>query len=246
MPLLGTGDVTRLLASAPTMPSLDTDALTLGGVRILHVLHEIDSGPMLDLLPPALHPSVPPTLSVWAYQVRGSDIGDFTYAHLSVGSRAGVRPRGFVVAGFSDDDDSARVLGERWGFRRDEGVPKLVVTHFGARLVVERGGETILDIGLESPEAVSGADLQYVAQMNLAHTPSGDRLVQVDPDYVFSKADRGRPRVDAFDAAALGDERIALAWPISASTAVADMTLPKLRYLCKIDVPAMAGTEPVV
>ena len=245
MPLLGTGDVTRLLDSSPTMPSLDTDSLILPGVRILHVLHEIRSAPMLDLLPPALHPTVPPTVSVWAWQVRGSDIGDFTLAQLCVGCRAGVRPRGFLVGAWCDDDDAARVLGERWGFRRDPGVPRLEVTHFGARLVVSRDGADMLSTGMESPEAISGTDLQYVATMQLAHTPIGDRLVQVDPDYAFSRADRGRPRTDVFDAAALGDERIEPVWPISASMAVADVTLPRIRYVCKVDVPAMAGTEPV-
>jgi hypothetical protein len=246
MPLFGSRDVTSLLATSPTMPALDTDALILPGTRIMHVLHEIESGPMLDLLPPALHPTVPPTVSVWAWQVRGSDLGDFTLAQVTVGCRAGVRPRGFLVAAYCDDDGAAKALGERWGFRRDDGTPRLLVTHFGLTLTVEREGRTILDVRMESPEGIAGTDLQYVATMQLAHTPVGDRLVQVDPDYAFSKADRGTPRVDVFDAAALGDERIALAWPISASSAIADVTLPKLRYVCKVDVPAMAGTEPVL
>ena len=79
--------------------------------------------------------------------------------------------------------------------------------------------------------------------MHLARTPRGVRLVQVDPTFVVQRAERGRPHLSAFDAAAWGDARIVPAHPVSASIAIAEVTLPKLRYLCRPEVWAFDGTE---
>ena len=245
MPLFGTLDFSAALASAPTMPDLQTDALTLERVDVLHVLFEIESGPMLDLLPPALHPTLPPTVSFWVWRARGTDLGDFTLAQVRIGCRAGVRPRGYLLSSVCDDAGVATALGERWGFRADPGTPVLRAFHDRVVATVERDGATILDVSMLSPEAIGGGDIQYVATMHLATTPMGPRLVQVDPDFTFHKADRGEPVLDVFDAEAFGDGRVVPSWPVSASATVADITLPKLRYVSKPDVPALAGTEPV-
>jgi hypothetical protein len=81
--------------------------------------------------------------------------------------------------------------------------------------------------------------------MNLATTPSGPRLVQVDPEFEFHKASRGALQLTTLDTGAWGDERIVPSWPVSTSFTLADVTMPRIRYACKVDVPAMAGTETV-
>jgi hypothetical protein len=245
MPELGTLDVTPLLGGAPTMNDLQTDALVLPKVEILHALHEITAGPMLDILPPALHPTIPPTMHVTVWRARDTELGDFTMAQVRIGCRAGVRPRGFLLGCVIDADLAAEQLGARWGFRSDPGTPKLRTGHDRIQATVERDGETILDISLVGPEPISGGDVQYTANMNLAHTPAGDRLVQVDPEFEFHKASRGRLQLTTFDAGAWGEARIVPSWPVSTSFTVADVTLPRLRYTCKLDVPAMAGTETI-
>ena len=245
MPQLGTLDVTPLLAGAPDMPDLHTDALLLPKVEILHALHEIESGPMLDILPPALHPTVPPTIQLTVWRARDTDLGDFTMAQVRIGCRAGVRPRGFLLGCAIDSDIAAEHLGARWGFRHDAGTPVLRTGHDRIQCVVERDGQTILDVSLVGPEPISGGDVQYTANMNLARTPDGERLVQVDPEFEFSKASRGRLQLTTFDAAAWGESRIVPSWPVSTSFTVADVTLPRIRYACKVDVPAMVGTETI-
>ncbi|HVM53339.1 MAG TPA: acetoacetate decarboxylase family protein [Acidimicrobiales bacterium] len=244
MPLFGSLD-TGGIAGVPVMADLHTDPLTIERADSLHLLHEIESAPMLDLIPPALHPTVPPTVSVWGWRCQGTEIGDFTVVQVRIGCRAGVRPRGYLLACYVDDDAAADALSARWGFRRDPGTPKLETMHHQTVVTVEREGTTIIDAALESPESISGGDVQYVAGMHLAETPSGPRLVQVDPEFTFHRADRGKPRLHVFDAAAVGDERIVPSWPVSSSFAITDITLPALRYVCRVDVPAMAGTEPV-
>ena len=81
--------------------------------------------------------------------------------------------------------------------------------------------------------------------MHLAHTPRGLRLVQVDPAFVIHRAERGHPELRGFDAAAWGDARIEPTHPVAGSIVLADVTLPRLRYLCRPDVWAFEGTENV-
>jgi len=243
MPQLGTLDVAPRLEGAATMKDLDTETLVLEGVEILHVLHEIDAGPMLELLPPSLHPTLPPTVSFIVWRGRGTELGDFTMAQVRIGCRAGVRPRGLLLSSVVDDSAAGEMLASRWGYRTDPGTPRLETNHDRVRGTIVRDGETILDVSLLGPEPISGGDIQYVANMNLAQTPNGARLVQVDPEFTFHKANRGRLQVDAFDPGAFGEDRIALSWPVSTSFAVADITMPRIRYVCRTDVPALQGTE---
>jgi len=243
MPQLGTLDTAPLLVGAPEMKDLDTETLVLPGVEILHVLHEIEAGPMLDVLPPALHPTLPPTVQITVWRARDTDLGDFTMAQVRVGCRAGVRPRGFLLGCVIDSEIAAEQLGARWGFRSDAGTPVLKTGHDRIQATVVRDGVTILDVALLGPEPISGGDVQYTANMNLASTPAGPRLVQVDPEFEFQKASRGKLQLTTLDTGAWGDDRIVPSWPVSTSFTVADVTLPRLRYTCKLDVPAMAGTE---
>ena len=71
------------------------------------------------------------------------------------------------------------------------------------------------------------------------------RLVQVDPTYEVARAERARPRLAACEAAAWGDARIVPGHPVSASIVLADVMLPRLRYVCRPDVWAFDGTERV-
>ena len=74
--------------------------------------------------------------------------------------------------------------------------------------------------------------------------PTGG-LEGVDSAFQVTRAERGRPVLAALNAAAWGDARIAPVHSVSASIAVAEMTLPRLRYLCRPDVWAFDGTEAV-
>jgi hypothetical protein len=106
-------------------------------------------------------------------------------------------------------------------------------------------GHPILEAALRDPTPLQNADAYYVANMHLAHTPSGLRLLQVDPDFEVARAERGRPLLDRFDAEAWGCAGVRPSDAISASFTVANVTLPALRYACRPDVLAFEGTERV-
>jgi hypothetical protein len=243
--LFGTADPNALAVGAPAMDRLDTAALTLPAVRVLQVTWEMPLAAREPLLPPALHPTDPPLVS-WLF-VRATDgpLGAFALAQLRVECRSGLRPRGFLVESVVDSADAARTLAARWGYRSRPGEVRLARQYDAVTGTVRVDGRTVLEVALADPDPLGPHDIQYTASMHLAHTPRGLRLVQVDPAFAVERAERGRPRLAAFDAAAWGDARIVPTHPVAASIALADVTLPTLRYLCRPDVWAFEGTEPV-
>jgi hypothetical protein len=249
MPLAGTLDVTSLLDAAPEMPDLGTEPMEIKGATVLQVMVEIESGPMLEMLPVALNPTIPPTLTFLFFSAKGSPIGDFQLAQVRVGSRAGVRPRGYLTRAFIDNMEAGRALGERWGFNCVEAEVNLQRYYDRAVGSVRLEGQTVLEAAMLDPEAIAGTDLQYVASMHLARVPSGGetkpRLVQVDPEFTFHKAERGRALVSTFDARACGEERARPVYPVSASLAVCDIMMPRIRYISDPFVPTLQGTEKV-
>lgn len=249
MPLFGTRDVTPLLSGAPLMESLHTAPETLRGAEVMQVMVEIDDAAMQTLLPKALHPTIPPTVTFVFWRCAEGPLGPFTLAQVRAGCRAGVRPRGFLLASYCDTEAAAGALRARWGFDCRPGVVRLRKLYDRVTGSVVVADETILQVSLLDPLPISGGDVQYVANMNLARvrdeSGSRPRLVQVDPEYVFHRADRGRPVLERFEPAAWSAEGVIPRTPVSASYCRCDLTLPQIRYISDPDRPAMAGTEKV-
>ena len=231
----GTKPVDELAARAPSMPSLDVEPLTVPSVEILTVTYEISASVNEAVLPPGLHPTIPPivTFVVWR-------AADFSLAQVRIGCRSGMRPRAFLVSAVANG--AAPPLAERWGFSTRPGRVELTRSYDRIRARVD----DVLDVEVVDPTPLRPGDVQWIANMNPAQTPRGLRLVQVDPDYEVARAERGRPRLHRFDAAAWGEPLLEPVHPVVATFAVADVTLPRLRFVCRPDVLAFFGTEPAV
>jgi len=78
--LSGRKSVAELQQLAPTMVGFDTEPAVLENVQILKVLHEISAETMQDILPPGLHPTIPPFVTWVVWQVGASPFGRFTIA----------------------------------------------------------------------------------------------------------------------------------------------------------------------
>jgi hypothetical protein len=252
MPLSGTRDVAPLLAGAPLLEGLGTEPCELRRAEILQFMFEIDSSALLTPLPKALHPTLPSTVTFLVWRCPEGPGGPFTLAQVRIGCRAGVRPRGFPTASYCDcgaEPAAAEPLRRRWGFECRPGSVRLRHLHDRVVATVQRDGSEILHVELVDPQPISGADIQYTANMNLARVPrdGGEvpRLVQVDPEYTIHRAERGRPSIVSFDAAAWEAEGVRPVYPVAATFAVCDITLPRLRYIMDPELPAMQGTETV-
>ena len=166
----------------------------------------------------------------------------------TVAGRTGVRPRGFVLRSYCGNEAARKELAGRWGFPVAPGEVSLQLRHDRVVGKARANGKTVLEIELLDRDAISGNDIQYIASMHLARNKDDQKLVlvQVDPEYAFSKAERGKARVITLDNDAFGaGSHLRITTPIMASFAVADVTLPKIRYICNPELPAMQGTTKV-
>jgi hypothetical protein len=248
MPLSGVRATDELLTHAAEMPDLATEPLELPGVEVLQVMFEIDDQWMQRLLPPALHPTIPPTATFVFWRATEGPLGAFQMAQVRAGCRAGVRPRGLPLATWCDSEEASRVLRERWGFNCRPGQVRIKRNYDRITGIVGDGDRPTLQVALIDPQAISGADVQYTANMNLARVGHEGALrpwlVQVDPDYTFRRAERGRPVVERFerDQSTSG---VMPVYPVSATYTTCDITLPRIRYISDPDKPAMQGTQAV-
>jgi hypothetical protein len=248
MPLAGSLDIRSLLEDAPTVTLSDREE-RIDDVDILQVLYEIGFSDIEGLVPPALNPTIPPVVSFLAYRAKESAFGPFSLVQVRLTARAGVRPRAFLVSACCDNPAAAEALTGSWGYRIRPAEIHLRRFHdrVDCRVVVDR--HPILEVSLVDPEPITGHDVQYPPGMHLARVEDSEgtkpRLVQVDSEYEFRRADRGRPELGMFDAAAWGNARLVPTEPVSASFAACDVTISAVRYICNPDIPASEGTQQV-
>jgi hypothetical protein len=245
MPLLGTREVAPLLEGTAVMDGYGTEPLELKGVSILNLVFEIRQEAMVSLLPPSLHPTIPPTVVVTVTNAPESPFGAFTLAEVRAGCRAGARPRGFLTRCYTDSAEAAGELARRWGYPAHSAAVSLKKGYDRVTASVVLDGRDILSCEVINPEPIGGGDVQYLPNVNMARVQTSDgiipKIVQVDPDFAIAKADRGKPALLAFDPGAWLLDGADPWWPVSGSYVTADMTLPHLRYILDPVTPAVQG-----
>jgi hypothetical protein len=252
--------VETLASTSVEMQRLDTEAVRLPNAELLQLLCEIESGEITELLqllceiesgeitellPPALHPTIPGIVSWQVMNCPESPWGPFRMALTRIECRSGVRPRAFTLSGRVDNQAALQALREGWGYPLQLAEIEFRRSYDSTSASVIEDDLSILEIALRDPEPLGNADVQYVSDVHLAHTPRGIRLVQVDPSITVKRAERGTPEVTSFEGIDWGDERVVPNYPVSASVVVADITLEKLRFLCLPHQLAFTGTETV-
>jgi hypothetical protein len=247
-PRLGSLDVAKWAQSVPTIEGYRTEPWTLKGARVLELHMEIVDELADPLIPRTMHPSIPQYATFNVTQYPDSPVGRFSIAEVRIAGRTGVRPRGHVLRSIVDSEAARRELAARWGYPVARGEVSIEQRHdrVVGKATVE--GALVLHVEQLDRDAIGGNDVQFVASMHLAKNKEDGKLVlvQVDPEYVFSKCERGRPAVVHLDHHAFrADGHLKITNPISASFATCDVTLPKLRYVCDPELPAMQGTTKV-
>ena len=247
MPLYGALDLTANPAVLPTLAHLDTEAWALPKAEILQLLMEVPRTSTERLLPKAMHPALPSYVGLAVTKHSHSPVGPFNLALLRLGSRAGAHPRGFLLGAVASTEAAAKELRARWGFPVEAGEVKFVRRHDRIMGTVRKDGRTILDGALVDPQPVSGTDVQYINWVTAANAPLDGKtqpmLIQVDPKYTFYKAERGKPQVSAFDAAAWNADGVTLADPIVGTCSTVDTDLPRIRFVMDPLKPVFQGTR---
>jgi hypothetical protein len=244
MPLVGTLDVATALTSAPTVASFAPEPWHLPGARVLQVSYEVRHEPALAVTPPALHPSIPPYATFSVLHLPESPVGPFHLAMVRLIVRAGIRPRGLLLGAFSDSPAAAEALAKGWGYRISVANVTLSRHHHRIRGAVDVGGATALDVSLSDPEPVAGSDLELFDNLHLTKVAGQDPvLVQVDPTYLHTSADRGTAELAAFDPGALGVAGVEPTYRLVAVTCEADIELGPPRFVLDPELPAFQGTR---
>lgn len=245
MPRFGCQDIKAAAAKRPQLASLETVPWSLPGASELQVTFEIEEEAADALIPPALHPSVPPYAAFNVARFPDSPVGPFAMAQIRVVARAGIRPRGYNVASFVSTAEAAHALAAGWGFGAEVAEVSLVSRHDRIIGQVLRGDDCLLHVELEDPEPVAPGDIPLIQTLNLARSPGDGAalIVQVDPGYEISRAERGRPELPAFDAEGLACGGLHPCDPIVAVAFDADTDLPTLRFAIDPERPAISGTR---
>lgn len=246
MPLFGKQDVQTVATRAPLMTGFDTEAWELKGVEVLQLSFEVVEGPAEYLVPPALHPSIPPYAALSVARIPASPVGPYMLAQVRLVVRAGIRPRAYLLGAYTDSEKAATELRARWGFSINTGTVTLQSRHDRVIGQVDRNGQTILSMELENPELISGADVTILDGLHLVRKVENGKevplIVQVDPEYVFHSANRGRPRLLALQSDAWGAEnRLRCTYPMHAVFCRCDTDLPKLRFAMDPVTPVTQG-----
>ena len=242
--LTGTGRIDEFLAHAATLDDFDTEAVTVHDAEIVQATFEIRIGGRQASLPSGLHPTNPPTFIAQLWRCGDSPWGPFAMAQARIGSRSGLRPRGFVQGCVCDNEAAADALRRRWGFPVQRGEVVVRRQYDATFAAVTVGDQQVCEITALDPDPLGPDDVSYSTAANLAHTPRGLRLVQVDIDVILRRAERVKPRLLCFDGPRWGVHASVVPYhPVSASTAVGEITLQRLRYASKADESAFTSTE---
>ncbi|MBX3503553.1 MAG: acetoacetate decarboxylase family protein [Alphaproteobacteria bacterium] len=247
MPLYGTLDITQDPRRLPTVANLDTEAWSLPKAEMMQLLIEVPRSSTDGLLPKAMHPALPSYVIAAFTRYPESPVGAFNLAVLRLGSRAGAHPRGFLLGALASTEAAAKELRSRWGFPGEHGEVKFTRRHDRVMGTAKKDGKTVLECALVDPQPVAGSDVQYINWVTAANAPldgqTAPLLIQVDPKYTFYKAERGKPQVSAFDAAAWNAGGITLADPIVGTCCTVDTDLPRIRFVMDPLKPVFQGTR---
>ena len=195
-------------------------------------------------LPPGLHPTNPPTFVVQLWRCGESPWGPFGLAQARIGSRSGLRPRGFVQGCVCDNDAAADALRRRWGFPVQRGSVVLRRQYDATYGAVTIGDVQVYEIHAPRPGSSRTRRRVLLDRGDPRHTPRGLRLVQVDIDVTVQRAERYKPRLLHFDGPRWGVHPSVVPYhPVSASTADGEITIQRLRYVNKPDELAFTSTE---
>jgi hypothetical protein len=245
--LIGTATVDELLRSqaTATIEHFGRESIRFDEVACFQMTAEMRNRAREALLPPSLHPTVPAALSLQVWSVGASPWGAFRMAVARAACRSGVRARGFTLAAFASTDAACAGLRGELGFPARTAAVALRHGYDGVDASVALDDREILSLRAIDPVPMSVDDVQYTGTLNLARTPNGLRLVQLEADHLATRIERLSAALTAFDAAAWGSALLDPYLVASSSFALEQVTFPPIRFVCRIDELAFTGTEAV-
>lgn len=245
--LQGTAAIDTLAGNAATIDAWSSEPASLVGVTCVQIIAELRRADRAALLPAGLHPTDPPSIALLGWRVDESPWGPFSWVSSRLSCRSGVRARGLTTAAVVDSVSAAEGLAVRYGFPTRVGDVRIERHYDGVDVSVDDGGLPILRaVGVDA-RPLGLNDVQYNGTMNLANTPNGLRLVQVEADYDPLQVERMKGRIEHFDGAAWGSATLDPYFVVAATVArERSITLPPVRFVCRPEESALHATERIM
>lgn len=225
---------------------LADDRIEIEAAQTLTFTFEVLSEAAIAALPAALHPPFPTYCSLVVRRHDDSPFGRFTTAELRLHARATNHYVGYVMGGFTDNEDARAWLRDSYGspLAAAERV-SLTRRHFGYEAQVVAGGRTVLDALMSTPGFISGADVLYVQNSNLAMLDGAPTLVAEEFEYAIKEARRGPASIRTLDLAAFGAPTLKRSNDLPATWTAGGWIYMPVRFMIDPARPAMQGTRKV-
>src|SRR5690606_37674954 len=178
--LVGTADVATLARHAPTVERYFSEPIVLREVALFQMVMEMRGRAREAVLPPSLHPTIPPALSMQVWQVGESTWGAFRMAVSRVSCRGGVRARGFTTGAAATSEAAVAGLRGQLGYPARLADIDTLFSYSGAEVTVRDAGRTTFRASAIDPVPLGADDVQYTGTLNLAQVPAGLRLIQAE------------------------------------------------------------------
>lgn len=219
------------------------DELVLENLQVHYALFETPMAAALDCLPVSLHPAVPAHFGITFWRCDDGPLGAFECAWIGLACRTGIKPRHLVHAAYVNRAEVGDWLQRRYGFdcRVADVHYRETYDRLQGRIMVD--GTPVLDTVTTRMQPVvgAGASVKYSPALNVARIGDSALMVQMEAAYTFKRVIRGTPQLLDYDAAALGEQRLAAKFPMSGTHALVDVTLLPPRFTADFTLPAEQG-----
>lgn len=215
----------------------------LENLQIYYSLFEVPMQVALAVTPVSLHPAIPAHIGITFWRCDSGPLGPFECAWVGLACRTGIKPRHLIQSAFVTNPAVGAWLQRRYGFSCQTAEVHYRENYDRLCGEVVVGGARILEVVTRGMQPVvgAGASVKYSPALNLAQLGSGNVLVQMEASYAFKRVIRGTPQALHYEAATLGDARVAPMFPMSGTHAVADVTLHAPRFTADLTLPAEQG-----
>ncbi len=241
--LYGERDPATVAINMVALDPTSTGTITIPDAEIAYSLFEIRMRDAQALLPPSLHPSVPALIGVTFIRARGGPLGAFNLAYCGIACRTGIKPRHYIQSAFADCNQASEFFTTRYGFPCQTATIELRESYDRIHGRVETEGGCVLETTAVDcvPLVGSGAMVKYSPPLNVTQVGGQAALVQFEAAYDFKRVLRGKPALNTFDSAVVGEDQPRPNHAISGTFAVVDLHLMPVRFEVDLSVPAEQG-----
>ena len=242
MPIFGGYKPTA--AGLTAIKQLAQDRIDLENSHVAVFTFEVLSEAAIAALPAALHPPFPTYCSLALRAHDESPFGPFTTAELRLHGRATNHYVGYVLGGFTDNEQVAAWLANAYGKRLQLAeTVSLKKRHFGFEARVIAGARVALDAVIENPTYIAGVDVLHSQNSVLALLDGSPTLIAEEFEYQIREARRGPAHFHALDIAAFGATTLTVSNHLPATWINATWSYMPVRFMIDPLKPAAAGTR---